>query len=579
MQLLDYPHLNRIFRSWKDQGIEISVDDFGTGYSSLHRLQEMEIDEIKIDRCFVSSIEKSAYNYRLLSNMIELADSCNIRVCCEGAETQSELRVLEDLHPSLLQGFLFSGPCTAEEFTARFVRPGPVFTPQEPIKTQDVPAESGALLPGEEEIARTILEAENDIFYLSDMDTYEMYYLNPAGQKLFGVRDYRGRKCYKVLHGTDEPCDFCTNACLRQDSFHIWENQNTYCGRRFLLKDKLVNYMGKQVRLEVALDITKQEYLSPTAKERLAFADKIAGYMHALAHHADYGEAVHQALSSVGEFYLADRAYFFEPSGKQDGSWNNTFEWCAPKVLPQRESLQEVPEDTVRRWMAQFEKDQSVIIYNLTPLQESAPLEWEILQRQGIQRLIAVPIRDGGETIGFIGVDNPRYSIRDDTQVRVLASFLLARIRQDRNEHRYQALLRSANHDLLWSLGVGFWTLQIWKEEQRQEMIADDFMRRQLCIKDTASLEACSVYWYNGIAEEDRPRVEDALREMEETGKTVQTEFTWNHPQRGRIRLRFSGMLLERTKASCTLKGYCRILDPFCLAEKGEDATFADAGK
>lgn len=106
--------------------------------------------------------------------------------------------------------------------------------------------------------------------------------------------------------------------------------------------------------------------------------------------------------------------------------------------------------------MEQFEKDQSVIVYNLAPLQESAPLEWEILQRQEIQRLIAVPIRDGGETIGFIGVDNPRYSIRDDTQVRVLASFLLARIRQDRNEHRYQALLRSANQDLLWSLGVGF---------------------------------------------------------------------------------------------------------------------------
>lgn len=195
-----------------------------------------------------------------------------------------------------------------------------------------------------------------------------------------------------------------------------------------------------------------------------------------------------------------------------------------------------------------------------------------VLQRQGIQRLIAVPIRDGGETIGFIGVDNPRYSIRDDTQVRVLASFLLARIRQDRNEHRYQALLRSANQDLLWSLGVGFWTLQIWKAEQRQEMIADDFMRSQLCIKDTASLEACSTYWYNGIAEEDRGRVETALREMAETGKTVQTEFTWNHPRRGRIRLRFSGMLLERTKASCTLKGYCRILDPFCPAEN-EDGT------
>ena len=59
----------------------------------------------------------------------------------------------------------------------------------------------------EDEIAKTILEAENDIFYLSDMDTYELYYLNPAGQRMFGVRDYEGRKCYKVLHGVDERGD------------------------------------------------------------------------------------------------------------------------------------------------------------------------------------------------------------------------------------------------------------------------------------------------------------------------------------------------------------------------------------
>lgn len=42
MQLMDYPHINAIFRQWKDHGIEISIDDFGTGYSSLSRLKEME---------------------------------------------------------------------------------------------------------------------------------------------------------------------------------------------------------------------------------------------------------------------------------------------------------------------------------------------------------------------------------------------------------------------------------------------------------------------------------------------------------------------------------------------------------
>ena len=77
----------------------------------------MEIDEIKIDRCFVSNIQNSAYNYRLMSNIIELADSSGIRVCCEGVETEEELR------PSLLQGFLFSKPCEPEQFEDIYINP------------------------------------------------------------------------------------------------------------------------------------------------------------------------------------------------------------------------------------------------------------------------------------------------------------------------------------------------------------------------------------------------------------------------------------------------------------------------
>ena len=163
-----------------------------------------------------------------------------------------------------------------------------------------------------------------------------MYYLNPAGQKTFDVRDYKGKKCYQVLQGADKPCSFCTNAFLRRDSFHLWENKNEYCGRHFLLKDKLVEYQGKNVRLEVALDITKQELVSEQARERLAFADRIVGYMNTLSRQSDYDRAVDQVLASVGDFYKSDRSYLFEPSLVHPGHWDNTFEWCAPDVSHQK---------------------------------------------------------------------------------------------------------------------------------------------------------------------------------------------------------------------------------------------------
>lgn len=120
MQLQDFRYYNQIFTKWKQAGITISVDDFGTGYSSLGYLKNLMVDEIKIDRCFVSGIHNNSYNYRLLRNILELAVNSEMQVCCEGVEEKEELQVLENLKPDLLQGYLFSKPCEIETFEKKY---------------------------------------------------------------------------------------------------------------------------------------------------------------------------------------------------------------------------------------------------------------------------------------------------------------------------------------------------------------------------------------------------------------------------------------------------------------------------
>ena len=200
MQLQDYPYLNKIFHRWKEVGIEISVDDFGTGYSSLGRLKNMEVNEIKIDRSFVTNIQKSAYNYRLLSNIIELANGSQIRVCCEGVETVEELEVLRQLKPELVQGFLLAKPCPEDEFEEACIRIQNMGLKKESeLPTWQKTEEGADMEPAgvQDDVAEIILNAENDVFYLSDLTSYELYYLNPAGQRLFGVQDYKGKNAIK----------------------------------------------------------------------------------------------------------------------------------------------------------------------------------------------------------------------------------------------------------------------------------------------------------------------------------------------------------------------------------------------
>ena len=428
-ELQNYPYLNAVFSAWKEEGIAIAVDDFGTGYSSLSWLKELSIAEITIDRCFVSGIQHSAYNLRLLSNIIELAAGGGIRVCCEGVENSEELAVLEPLHPALYQGYFFARPMSPEKFVLRrnYLEAVPCPDDREREKLSMSSKDRYAL-------EHTILEKTEDVISLCDVLTHEIYYLNAAGKRIFGVRDYRGRKCYEALRGLDAPCSFCPNAGLRHDSFHIWEDWNSYCDRHFLLKDKLLDVDEKTLRLQVGMDITRREDVSRKSQARLDFARRITGYVDVLHRQRDWSRAVDLVLASLGEFYRADRAYLFEPSPAKPGFWDNTFEWCASGITPQKENLQQVPPEAVFRWMELFLHDKSVIIYNKEPLRSRSPLEWEMLERQEIHRLIAVPLMEEGRVAGFVGVDNPRNAIDDDTQIRVLASFLVVRFQRERRE-------------------------------------------------------------------------------------------------------------------------------------------------
>ncbi|MDY6936047.1 MAG: EAL domain-containing protein [Cyanobacteriota bacterium] len=105
-------------RSLKDLGVLIAIDDFGTGYSSLAYLQQFPFDILKIDRCFVRNLTEEARNAAIVSAIIQMAHSLNLRVIAEGVETQSELAFLSQRACDEMQGYLFAKPMSADKFEA-----------------------------------------------------------------------------------------------------------------------------------------------------------------------------------------------------------------------------------------------------------------------------------------------------------------------------------------------------------------------------------------------------------------------------------------------------------------------------
>jgi diguanylate cyclase (GGDEF)-like protein/PAS domain S-box-containing protein len=125
MIMEDVKHVIASLQTIRASGVSIAIDDFGTGFSSLAYLSRLPVDTLKIDRSFVIDMTAGPQGLSLVSTIINLAHSLNLKVVAEGVETEEQSRLLRLLNCEEMQGFLFSKPVPAETFEALFLAPPP----------------------------------------------------------------------------------------------------------------------------------------------------------------------------------------------------------------------------------------------------------------------------------------------------------------------------------------------------------------------------------------------------------------------------------------------------------------------
>lgn len=119
----DFSRALSILRRLKALGVRIALDDFGTGYSSMSYLQAFPFDTIKIDRSFISNLERSAQSKALLRGVIGLARGLELPVTAEGVETRAQLDVLVRAGCDLVQGYLIGRPASIDSYAQAVGRP------------------------------------------------------------------------------------------------------------------------------------------------------------------------------------------------------------------------------------------------------------------------------------------------------------------------------------------------------------------------------------------------------------------------------------------------------------------------
>lgn len=292
----------------------------------------------------------------------------------------------------------------------------------------------------------SLLDGLSELVYVSDPDTYQLLFVNKAGKEIYGRdADDGTHLCYSVLQNRTSPCPFCTNKQLNAHTFLEWEYTSPITTHHYLLRDKLIDWEGREARLEIAFDITDHEREKESFKF-LAGANGLNVECIRVLENEPLGAALNAVLGMVGTFLEADRTYIF---GIENHRMTNIYEWCAEGVAPEIQNLTDLPLSLIDHWIERFDRGSAVIINSVADLEDGGRSdEREALAAQGIGSLVAVPLEIDGKLVGYLGADDPkkgRLEIIEQPLVG-LASFISASMKR--------AVAERQVNDLTWNDGL-----------------------------------------------------------------------------------------------------------------------------
>lgn len=272
-----------------------------------------------------------------------------------------------------------------------------------------------------------------ELMYISDIHTYDLLFVNDAGKKLFDIEEFTGLKCYKALQGFDKPCDFCPNAKLSKDETYTWEHSNPVIHGHYLLKDRLIDWEGREARMEIAFDITESLQKKKELEKRIKRDNILIDCIRELYQNHHTVDAMNHVLKLIGEVFEAERAYVFY---MENDEMSNIAEWCREGITPEIDNLQHLSRHDYKWWFQLYDEQASIMIRDVKELQGDRQAEYELLSGQKIERLILVPFERYGNFGGMIGLDNLSVEVFEDAEKFLLtfSYFIMLAIRRNEDE-------------------------------------------------------------------------------------------------------------------------------------------------
>ena len=311
----------------------------------------------------------------------------------------------------------------------------------------------------------------NEFVYVTDMDSHELVYMNKKTLETYGfhsLSEITGKKCYEVLQNSSTPCTICNNQELQEGYFKEWRYYNPILDKHLALKDTMIVENGRRYRIEIALDVGVQEWQNNMIRSYQNLEALANEGLRIALQASTPDQSIEVILEYLGKTLEGERTYIFEQNAS--GGDDNTYEWVANGVTPEKENLQNLPAEVCANWYRNFNENKNIIIKDLEEIRESDPLQYENLKRQNIHSLVVVPLYDDKKIIGFYGVDNLPGKSLDyaSNMLQIIGHFIISSLKR---RDLVKQLKYMSYHDPLTGLGNRYAMSEYINQIQVEESI------------------------------------------------------------------------------------------------------------
>ena len=316
-------------------------------------------------------------------------------------------------------------------------------------------------LKGSDDMAKIweFFENLDEFVYVSDMETYEVVYMNRKTREYFGftsIEEIKGKKCYKLLQNNQARCSMCNNEQLKPGQFVETSYYNPVFGKHMLLKDTMVQdeENGRKYRIEIAMDVDL-EVRQGNMLEGYQSMEALVNNGLKFAMQAPTPErSIEVMLEYIGKLLDGERTYVFEKN--ESGGDDNTYEWVADGITPEKDNLQNLPQEVCAQWYEAFSENKHIIIPDIEEIKDRDPLQYENLKRQDIHSLVVVPLFNEGQVVAFYGIDNPGDKVSFEyasDMLHIMGHFLVSTLKR---RDTLKQLQEMSYHDPLTGFGNRF---------------------------------------------------------------------------------------------------------------------------